>query len=167
MMGQPTEVGTAFAGRLAPTSVGRLPHPSTFTVHYVFSTHNRRPVFEVEEFRSFIERLLRRVALDKGLEVVALNVLAEHVHLLLRKDAQRPDAEVMKLLKGASARHFFLEYPEVKEGLSSQSLWAHRCYYSRVVPPANIAGVIRYIRAQKDSNGTDKRYVSGLPVETA
>lgn len=129
---QPNKFGVTSAPNPAPNEFGRPGDRRTVAVHYIFGTHNRRPVFEVGELRALIKKLLLQIAAEKGLEVIAMNVLADHVHILARKDAQRPDAEVMKLLKGASARYFFLEYPEVKEGLGSQSLWAHG-YYGRFI----------------------------------
>src|SRR3989304_8206956 len=117
--GRSTEVGATRSAGPAP-SVGRQGAPArpvqgaSVTVHYNFSTHNRSPVFQVEEFRSFIEKLLLQIAAEKDLEIIAMSVLAEHVHLLIRKDTRRGDAEVMQSLKGVSARDFFLQYPEVK-----------------------------------------------------
>lgn len=159
---QPNKFGVTPAANPAPTSVGRLGDRRKVAVHYIFGTHNRRPVFEVGELRALIGKLLLQIAAEKGLEVIAMNVLADHVHILARKDAQRPDSEVMKLLKGASARYFFLENPEVKEGIGNQSLWAHR-YFSRFVASKDLPQVLRYIENQTNSSGIDKRYLDGLP----
>ncbi|MDP2935621.1 MAG: IS200/IS605 family transposase [Dehalococcoidia bacterium] len=164
MTGHPTEVGATGAANLASDSIGRSGERRSVAVHYNFSTHNRRQVFEVEEFRVLIEKLLLQIAAEKDLEVIALKVLADHVHLLIRKDTRRSDAEVMQSLKGVSAWYFFLQYPDVKEDLGSQSLWTHG-YYSRFVSRGDVPRVVQYIKQQRDSQGTDKRYHDGLTLE--
>ncbi len=161
--GRPNKCGVTLGADPTPNSCGGLGDRGAVAVHYIFPTHNRTPVFEVEEFRALIEKLLLHIAGEKGLEVIALNVLPDHVHVLMLKETRRSDAEVMKLLKGASARYFFQQCPEVKEGLRSQSLWAHG-YYGRFVSRGDIPRVVRYIGEQKGDEGTDKRYADGLHV---
>jgi REP element-mobilizing transposase RayT len=52
-------------------------------------------------------------------------------------------------LKGASARRVFLDFPELRLDMGSNSFW-QRGYGYRLVPGDQVETVLRYIRTQSE-----------------
>jgi putative transposase len=99
----------------------------------------------VEEIRQTVLFLLQTNAAKSGVDLMAIEAIADHVHLLLVVPADRPLAQVMHQLKGASAREVLRKYPELRLDMESNSLW-QKSYGARLVPPDQL----RAVKTQSD-----------------
>jgi putative transposase len=91
--------------------------------------------------------LLRSVCDDLRAEVLALEIMPEHVHLLVRlPDASLAPAQIAFRLKGASSRRLRHEFPSLRSRLPA--LW-RRSYSVGTVGVVSRAVIERYIAAQK------------------
>ena len=100
--------------------------------HVWFSTKGRKIAFD-GELGTEMKRILLGIARDKGIRLIELELIADHVHLLVEVDQRQSLPDVMKQLKGASARFIFLRYPELKIDMKSESFW-QKGYGRRWVP---------------------------------
>lgn len=90
--------------------------------HLVWVTKHRRQVL-VNEVADGLKDILRDIATQNGLEIVTMEVMPDHVHLLLSATPQQAIPDFVKALKGASARRMFSAFPQLKQKLSGDNLW--------------------------------------------
>ena len=120
--------------------------PSTYTQNYyhaVFSTKHRAPLItpELEErLYPFIGGILR----DLRCTLLAINGIADHIHVLVRYRADLSHAEMLKFIKGRSSRWVDEELPQY-----SPFAWQEG-YGGFTVSKSAVSDVERYIERQKE-----------------
>jgi putative transposase len=113
--------------------------------HVVWCPKYRRPVLEgavVDRLRV----LLAEKATELGMTIHALEVMPDHVHLVIMSDPTRCVAEIVNRLKGYTSRVLRREFPSLRSRLPT--LWS-RSYYAGSVGHVSAATVERYIAEQK------------------
>ena len=80
--------------------------------------------------------------------IVAMEVMSDHIHLLLDCKPQFMISDMMKILKGSITRRLFLEYPELKKQLWGGHLW-NPSYCAVTVSERSNEQVAHYIHTQK------------------
>jgi REP element-mobilizing transposase RayT len=71
-------------------------------VHLVFSTKNREPTISLG-IKHNIHRILEQELQYLNCQVIAINGMPDHVHILFLLNAQKSIADVVKQIKGASS----------------------------------------------------------------
>ncbi|MBI3969144.1 MAG: IS200/IS605 family transposase [Chloroflexi bacterium] len=100
-----------------------MPGPSTAGVFHVnFHTNRRRPVFLDVERAAWLQRVVAELVERNDLVCLASAVMPTHVHLLLLGWPDLPVGKAVQLVKGASSRAFFVEFPYLREDLGGH-LW--------------------------------------------
>lgn len=115
--------------------------------HVWFSTKGRAFVLEDDVARD-VKRIIREIANRTAIELLELEAVGDHVHLLTRLQGKQTLSSVMHQLKGASARAILLRYPELKLATETEALW-QKGYGWRKVEDKEVAGVRMYIRTQR------------------
>ncbi len=115
--------------------------------HVWFSTKARRAALEDDEIHDEARRLLVDAARRHGIALMQMQLDADHVHLLVRIAEDQSLPNVMRLLKGSSARQLFIKFPELQ--LDTRSFW-QKGYGSRRLTGAELPNVSRYIRTHKE-----------------
>ena len=90
--------------------------------HIVWCTKYRRPVLEGVVRDSCID-LIMSAASDQGASVDAIDVMSDHVHVLVSASPQVNIPNLIKVMKGNSARSVLLHNPSVKKSLWGGHLW--------------------------------------------
>src|SRR3990170_4997671 len=116
--------------------------------HVWFATKRRKWLLQ-DDIEDRTKALLLEIAQAYAIDVIALETVIDHVHILFRLNASQDLSRSMNLLKGVSARRVFEEFPELKLDAHTQHFWQKR-YGSKPVPPGAIDAVARYIRTQKE-----------------
>ena len=114
--------------------------------HVVWCPKYRRRVLtsEVEER---LKVILREVAEERQAEIIELEVMPDHVHLLVEVDPQFGIHRLIRLMKGRSSHHLRQEYPWLKSRLPT--LWTNS-YFVSTVGGAPLAVIKQYIENQKN-----------------
>lgn len=81
-----------------------------------------------------------------GQELIELEVMPDHVHLLVGCDPQFGIHRLVKLLKGYSSHALRAEFPSLKRRLPS--LWTNR-YFCSTVGGVTLETLKRYVESQK------------------
>lgn len=113
--------------------------------HVVFCPKYRRPVLEGPVERR-LKALVRGVVEEKQGELVELEVMPDHVHLVVGVDPQFGIHRLVKALKGRSSRVLREEFPRLRSRLPS--LWTNS-YFVATVGRAPLEALKRYIAEQK------------------
>ena len=114
--------------------------------HVVFCPKYRRKVLTPP-----IDERLKTILLEQierwRQELIEMEVMPDHVHLLVGCDPQFGIHRLIKLLKGFSSHALRQEYPALKRRLPS--LWTNS-YYCATVGGVTLETVKRYVESQKD-----------------
>ncbi len=84
------------------------------------------------------------IAKRYGFEILALEVMPDHIHLFVSAPPRYSPAEVAKAFKGASARQLFVEFPQLRSQLWCGHLWAPS-YYVGTAGNVSAETIQRYI----------------------
>lgn len=118
--------------------------------HLVFVTKYRKDIFTTEDRKQYIKDVILRLATNTNTEVERLDVVDDHVDLIVSFTPQYSVSSIVKSLKGSSAREWFKKYPETKELLWNGHLWASTFYCATVGGMATDT-VNEYIKQQTPS----------------
>jgi putative transposase len=94
-----------------------------------------------------LKELIREVVAEKGAWLVELEVMPDHVHLLVEVDPQFGVHRLVKAAKGRSSRVLREEFPELKSRLPT--LWTNS-YFVATVGGAPLEAVKKYVENQKN-----------------
>jgi putative transposase len=114
--------------------------------HVVWCPKYRKPVL-IDEIAERLEAILRAVCQQLEAEIIALEIMPDHVHLLVEVDPQFGIHRLVKRLKGRSSRYLRQEYAELRSRLPT--LWTNS-YFLSTVGGAPLAVIKKYVEEQKD-----------------
>jgi putative transposase len=113
---------------------------------FVWCPKYRRPVL-TGDIATRLDAVLRAICDDLRADIMALEIMPDHVHLLMRMpDASLAPAQIAFRLKGTSSHRLRQEFPSLRSRLPT--LWS-RSYYVGTVGAVSKAAIARYIAAQK------------------
>ena len=116
--------------------------------HIVWCTKYRRKVLKNgadEECKV----LLRELSEEYRFRILAMEVMPDHIHLLIDASPQFHIPDMIKIMKGGIARKLFLLYPEMKKELWGGHLW-NPSYCAVTVSDRSREMVEHYIESQKE-----------------
>ncbi len=115
--------------------------------HFVFVTKYRKEIFTNDERRNRMVLIMNDIANKHDFEIKQIEVVNDHVHLMVTFKPKYSITEIVKKLKGASARKWFVDYPETKEELWGGHLWS-KSYYAGTLGNISKDVVEKYIENQ-------------------
>ncbi len=114
--------------------------------HIVWCPKYRRKVL-LEPIDERLKEIIRDVCAEHQADILELEVMPDHVHLLVEVDPQFGIHKLVKLVKGRSSRLLRQEFPHLKKRLPS--LWTNS-YFCATVGGAPLAVLKQYIENQKN-----------------
>ena len=121
--------------------------------HIVFCPKYRRKVL-VNGVDARLKELVKSICEEIHVEVIEMEIMPDHVHLLLEVDPQFGIHKAVKTIKGKSSRILRMEFPWLKSRLLP--LWTNS-YFCSTVGGAPISIVKQYIESQKISQRAEER----------
>jgi putative transposase len=112
----------------------------------------RRDVLQ-EPVKTTLENLLHTIAHQHGMEVLAVDVQPDHVHLFVSMPPTLCVADAVKLFKGISARQLRLMFPQLRKRTRSDRLWAPS-YYVGTAGHVSAETIRKYIEGQEQHHAT-------------
>lgn len=113
--------------------------------HIVWCPKYRRKVL-TEGVAVRLESLIREICAECQSEILGLEIMPDHVHLLVECDPQFGIHKLVKLCKGRSSFLLRTEFPHLKKRLPS--LWTN-AYFCSTVGGAPLAIIKQYVENQK------------------
>ena len=93
--------------------------------------------------------MLEEIAEEYSFQILAMEVMPDHIHLLLDCKPQFMISAMVKIMKGNTARWLFLRHPELKQSLWGGHLW-NPSYCAVTVSDRSREQVTHYINSQKE-----------------
>ena len=120
-----------------------------FHFHLIWCTKYRNPVFSTPELVKDMKDLLLYIAKLNEVTVETMEVMPDHVHMLISFKPKKAPTDVVKALKGGSARMFLEKHPEIRKKYywGSAHLWT-RSYYMSTLGNMSREVVENYINNQ-------------------
>ena len=114
--------------------------------HVVWCPKYRRPVL-VDGVDTRLKQIITDICNETSCELIELEIMADHVHLLVECDPQYGIHSLIKLIKGRSSSLIRQEFPKVKSRIPT--LWTNS-YFVCTVGGAPLAIIMQYIENQKN-----------------
>jgi putative transposase len=115
--------------------------------HVVWTPKYRRRVL-LNGVETRLMAIIRESCAVMKCEVLALEIMPDHVHLLVEVDPQFGIHRAVKLIKGRSSRFLRMEFPHLKSRLPT--LWTN-AYFVSTVGGAPLSVIKQYVENQKDA----------------
>ncbi len=115
------------------------------TYHVVWCPKYRREVL-IDAVARRLEQIIREVCEEHQAEVLSLEIMPDHVHLLVEVDPQFGIHRLVKRLKGRSSRYLRQEFRALTTRMPS--LWTNS-YFVSTVGGAPLSVIKQYIENQK------------------
>lgn len=119
-----------------------------FHFHLIWVTKYRQGIFTTPELADEMKGILKDLGVKADVKIEEMEVMPDHVHLLLSFKPKYAPTDIVKTLKGQSAKQFFLRHPEIRDSkLWGGHLWSHS-YYMSTLGDMSRDVVEKYIRNQ-------------------
>jgi len=113
--------------------------------HVVWCPKYRRKVL-VDAIAKRLFALIHKAASKYRAEIIALEIMPDHVHLLVEVDPQLGIHRLVKYIKGVTSHDLRKEFPSLSSRLPS--LWTHS-YFVSTVGGAPLEVIKQYVENQK------------------
>src|SRR5579862_644558 len=112
-------------------------------IHIVWATKHRQP-YLTPEIEAAVYKLILTEVRSAGYEILALNGMSDHVHLLLQCGPQIDLSRLMKQIKGLSSAMV-----NEMHGTRHAFRWQDG-YYAATVTPSHLPKIRAYVENQKE-----------------
>jgi putative transposase len=116
---------------------------SLVNYHLIWITRRRRKVL-VNKVKDRLDEPLREKATELGIEVIALEINPDHVHLFMNTMPNLAICQVAFRLKGYTSRILRQEFPHLRK---MPSMWT-RSYFASTAGNVSSETIRKYIEAQ-------------------
>ena len=118
--------------------------------HLVWCTKYRKKVLK-DGIDVECKEMLESLAQEYKFQILAMEVMPDHIHLLVDCRPQFYISDMIKIMKGNLARQMFLLHPELKKELWGGHLW-NPSYCAVTVSDRSREQVLAYIEGQKEKS---------------
>ncbi len=122
---------------------------SLVNYHLVWIPKRRKKVL-VGDVEKRLRQIIWEVCQEKDWIVIALEIMSDHVHLLVNVPPNVAAHEVIKAIKGRSSRYLRQEFPHL---LKLPSLWTHS-YFVSTTGNVSSETIRKYIEEQRHHDTT-------------
>ena len=126
---------------------------ATYNINYhlVWCPKYRKPILEKPEVKQFLEEQIHTIAATKDFEVLALEVMPDHLHLFISVPPFDSPTEIVKVFKGVTALRLFKKFPELRNEYWKGKLWSPS-YYVGTAGHVSAETIRKYIEEQSNSS---------------
>ena len=120
-----------------------------FHYHLIWVTKYRHKIFVTDQLSEEMKQILSSIAKDNNIVIEKMEVMPDHVHVLISFPPSKAPASAIKALKGRSAYIFLKRHPEIKQSQYwGGHLWSPS-YYMSTLGNMSKEVVEKYINDQK------------------
>ena len=131
-----------------PNSYKRRAHNVGISMwHLQWCTKYRYKMFRQEKLKAFCETAVKECCSRSRIEIIALNVQPDHVHLVVILPRGMGDAKALHLLKGFTSFLLFRLVPDFRKRYPRGHLWSSSSF-SATVGYAELEAVVDYVKNQ-------------------
>ncbi|MDX2097367.1 MAG: IS200/IS605 family transposase [Leptolyngbyaceae cyanobacterium bins.59] len=117
---------------------------SSINYHFIFVPKRRKAVL-VNDVARRLQEIIFELCKEHDWRLVALEIMPDHVHLLINAPTHESPAEIARWIKGRASRYLREEFPELKK---LPSLWSPS-YFVATTGQVSTDTVKKYIESQR------------------
>ena len=118
--------------------------------HVAWSTKYRKKVFTNESVKHAVARLLQKIAEQYDFEIDKVEVLSDHVHLLVSAPPRMAPSQFVQILKSVSTRALFRHYRWLKRLYWGGEVWVGGYFVRSAGPGLTKEDITKYIEEQSE-----------------
>ena len=99
-----------------------------------------------------IKELFYEIAEEHDFEILAMELIPDHVHLFVSAAPKRAPRKIVSIFKVITSKIIFEEFPQVKKKLWGGHLWSAGYYAASVGDKVTAEMVKKYIRHQRQTS---------------
>ena len=130
--------------------------------HIQFCTKYRYAMFSKFKYKSLMEACIRRVCCKQNLKIVAIYVMPDHVHLVVKTPTNVNPTKIVQLIKGTSSYLFFRFHPKARLRYPKGHLWSKGKFIASI-GFTDLDFTIAYVLHQEEHHGASIISASGNP----
>ena len=115
--------------------------------HLVWIPKYRKQIL-AGELAQYTKEVLQRIADEYGFWVDTMEVMGDHVHVLLEAPPRYSPARVVQIMKSISAREVFQRFPQLRKQLWAGELWGDGYFVRSIGDQVTSEVIRRYIEYQ-------------------
>ncbi len=116
--------------------------------HFIWCPKYRKPILEEPGLKEFLEDQIQTIAATKEWEILALEIMPDHIHLFLSTTPFDSPTSMVKVLKGVTALRLFKTFPELRNKYWKGKLWSPS-YYVGTAGQVSAETIQKYIEKQR------------------
>jgi putative transposase len=120
--------------------------------HIVWCPKYRRGILK-DKVEEFLKSCLQTICETKKWKLLEMEVMPDHIHIFISAPPFDAPTDIVKVLKGVTAKRLFMEFPQLKKKLWKGSLWSPS-YYVGTAGHVSAETIKRYIEEQKSNSST-------------
>ena len=124
-----------------------------WTYHIEWAPKYRYNMFRKETSKQDMENILKKIAVEKGITIIELAVMPDHVHVIAEIPPQLSLSQATQFLKGKSSYEFFRMHPNVRLRYPKGHFWSKGKFY-RTIGDVDLNTTKNYVRNQVDIHQT-------------
>lgn len=94
--------------------------------HLIWCTKYRNPIFTNQDLAQEMQELLKQVAADNQIKIEKMEIMPEHIHLLISFRPSKSGSSVVKALKGRSAFYSSRIIPKSNKARCGAVIYGHQ-----------------------------------------
>ena len=125
--------------------------------HIIWATKYRKQIL-TENIRTTLGTILNTICDAKGWTLIESQAMPDHIHIFLSVTPFERPVDIIKILKGVTAKQLFEAHPELRSALRYGHLWSPS-YYIGTAGNVSSEVIAKYIKDQqhKDNRSGVKR----------
>jgi len=120
--------------------------------HLIWCSKYRKNIL-VGEVEKYVENILNVICDSKNWEIIEKEIMPDHIHIFISAPPYDSPTNIIKVLKGISARQLYKRFPELKFGLRRGHIWSPS-YYVGTAGNVSAETIKKYIEEQKSNSST-------------
>ena len=118
--------------------------------HIAWGTKYRKHIWREDYTKARVKVILQAIAAAYEMEISSLEVLSDHVHLMLSAPPRLAPARAVQIIKSVSTKQLFEEFPWLRRDYWGGEIWVRGYFIRSVGAGITKAAIDRYIREQTE-----------------
>jgi len=120
--------------------------------HLAWGTKYRKHIWTEDHTKTRVKAIFQAIAANYDLEISSLEILSDHVHLMLSAPPRIAPARAVQILKSVSTKQLFEEFPWLRSQYWGGEIWVRGYFIRSVGVGITKAAIDKYIREQSEEN---------------
>jgi putative transposase len=118
--------------------------------HFVWCTKYRKKLFTDSHTKDKVKTIFRTIASHHDIELGEINCLPDHIHLTVSAPPRIAPADIAHILKGASTKMLFKEFPFLKNEYWGGEIWIGGYFVRSAGSGLTKEQIDKYVREQSE-----------------